>query len=66
VEPSQHQLTIRRRDEPAGLSLTTATNLNTPYLWSTVKPAPTLINNHWQLTLPINENPRHYYRLYAR
>lgn len=65
VEPNQNQLTIRWPEEPAGFSLTTSSNPNTPHPWSTVTPAPTLTNNHWQLTLPITENPQQFYRLYA-
>ena len=49
-----------------GFALYSATNLITPVVWNLVTNPAALVNNQWQISLPLDDSAARFYRLQAR
>jgi formylmethanofuran dehydrogenase subunit A len=49
-----------------GFALYSATNLITPVVWNLVTNPAALVNNQWQILLPLDDSAARFYRLQAR
>jgi PKD repeat protein len=62
-QPSQSKVTIAWPSWASGYSLHLATNLASPIDWSVVTNQPSISSNQLVLTLPIDPNLNHFFRL---